>query len=412
MKKVLLKGYYDFTNFGDDLLLIAILDLLNQAFPSEAKELYYEKQHDSLALLDENRFGLIPFEEPIKVFVKNLKDNHVHKLIIAVLTVLSFGIMYLNCLIYRLTSLKLLAPKTIDYFKNLDVIHYIGGGYFTDIWHFSFQYIIYELLLLHYAKLINPKLKIVATGIGVGPVQTSVYPVLLKQFFSLFDDIVVREEKSFITLKKAGIEHAKFITDDVVLLKPRLQQAVLDIEPNNEKILGFNLKNDKDHDYNEIATEVVNLLEEATQQGYAIRFLCFGIDQNVLHCLQDRNPHLKIEIVNPYEQGFNTFLAKFVTTTVSFGFAYHYAIVSCLFGKSTICVYANEYYKQKVGGVLSQLCPDQTVLELKDFLNLDFKTVEQTALNKISLEQTDKQYQMLWDEYTSIYKAFGFKDAS
>ncbi|MFN9692000.1 MAG: polysaccharide pyruvyl transferase family protein [Vampirovibrionales bacterium] len=409
MKKVLLKGYYDFTNFGDDLLLIAIVDFLNQAFPSEQKELYYEKQHDSLVLLDENRFGLEPFEEPIKHFVKRLKEKNLSKWLIAVLTFLSFGVMYVNCLIYRTTSLKLLCPKTIDYFKNLDVIHYIGGGYFTDIWHFSFQYIIYELLLLHYAKLINPNLKIVATGIGVGPVKTSFYPILLKQFFSLFNNVVVREVKSYQTLLKAGITHAKFITDDVVLLKPRLQKAVLNLEGSDEKVLGFNLKNDKDHDYNEIATEVVKLLEAAKEEGYAVRFLCFGIDQNVLSCLNERNPHLDIEVVNPYEQDFQTFLEKFVTTSVSFGFAYHYAIVSCLFEKSTTCVYANDYYQQKVGGVLSQLSPEQSVLHLNDFLKLDFETLKQTAAKQISHEETDKQYQMLLDEYTSIYKHFGFQ---
>jgi hypothetical protein len=92
---------------------------------------------------------------PINSKLKALKIPRVLRILCALFI---FGIFLIDICLFRVIGKSLFFKDIIVFFKNLDVIHYIGGGYITDRWR---NRMIYEFLTVNVAKMINPNLKII-----------------------------------------------------------------------------------------------------------------------------------------------------------------------------------------------------------------------------------------------------------
>jgi polysaccharide pyruvyl transferase WcaK-like protein len=366
LNKILLKGYYDFFNFGDELLLLSITTLLQQesALNEQQPELYIERQKQSIELLNYQMLPLLEFNEPIKKFVKNnkksIKSPTLLKLVTPFLFLLAFG----DALVFRVTGKAIFFKALFKFCRQLSVIHYIGGGYFTSIWDFSLQYLVYELFFIKLAKLVNPDIRVVATGLGIGPLSSKLYNTLFKTFISEFDSMYVREEISLQHIHALNYPNkADCLGDDVQLFLPLFEQyrekhAPL---PTDQKIFGLNLKYDKEHDYSSLKAEINTLLRLLQAAGWHIAFFSFGTDHAVLDTI-DADIREQISVHKPYEEGMDRFLKSFSKMRAGLGFAYHFSVLSALFGIPAINVYCGDYYKQKIGKVISKLSPSQKII--------------------------------------------------
>jgi polysaccharide pyruvyl transferase WcaK-like protein len=115
----------------------------------------------------------------------------------------SFFILIVDIIIYKLTGGCLFFQKVCGFFKNLDVIYYIGGGYFSEDWP---KRLYIEFIVVNMAKIYNPELKIIGTGMGIGPFRKRLPLYMLREFFSKFDYIFTREEESLLSLRQLGIK--------------------------------------------------------------------------------------------------------------------------------------------------------------------------------------------------------------
>ena len=94
-------------------------------------------------------------------------------------------------------------------FQNSWPIHLfavVGGSVLHDTCHFEREY--WKLRLL---KTLNPKMKIVALGVSVGPISTHESLSYLEKYLKLFDYISVRDEPSLTILEqfKTFLPHTK-----------------------------------------------------------------------------------------------------------------------------------------------------------------------------------------------------------
>ena len=406
-KNILLKGYYDFFNFGDELLLLSMVDFFRDEFVdnNQAVTLFIERQKKSIEALNYDTLPLHEFQEPIKGFVKQQKANGMNGLLLKLCTNALFMLAFFDAILFRLTGNAIFFKKLFKFYQELDVIHYIGGGYFTSIWDFSIAYVLYELLSTRLAKLVNPRIELVASGLGIGPLTSNAYNQLFKRFIAPFTAIHVREHISLKHVKNLGFaQHAACLGDDVQMFLPLFQQYK---EANKEireqqKIFGINLKYDKEHDYTELKGAIQTLVTTLIEDGWQVSFFSFGTDHAVLNTL-DEHVREKLRIHKPYEEGMHEFLTHFSQMRAGLGFAYHFSVLSSLFEIPALNIYVGEYYKQKIGEVIKKLSPSQKILSDQELI----QSRVEDLLDGYTLN--DKQivysaYEKMRSSYKEIYQ--------
>ncbi|MDV2991462.1 MAG: hypothetical protein N4J56_001116 [Chroococcidiopsis sp. SAG 2025] len=213
-KKIYLRGAYNLYNFGDDLLLISTIEFFNKhlRLTRENLELYGSKNFESLSQLkfDSDLELKHSVEWSDIIYRINLKLERlripiqfplvVHQLLGHVLRgewleqsrFLSFCqvvaiaiIIFTDTISYKLFQKALFTKEYINFLKQLDVIHYIGGGYLNERW---LEVIIYEYITISLARSFNPKIKVIGTGLGLGPFKNRASLII---FSFLSEDLII-----------------------------------------------------------------------------------------------------------------------------------------------------------------------------------------------------------------------------
>jgi hypothetical protein len=402
--RILFKGYYNVHNFGDDLLFLALLDFFqNQmAWGREDVRIFIEPEEESLRKLGyEHPYRLLPYLDPLKQKHLQLKKAGQSSLITKA-SMLFFMIgCLLNALIYRVTGLKIGNKKNIRFFSNLDIIHYIGGGYFNTRLTWGTQLLIYELFFTTLAKLINPNLQIIGTGLGIGPVTTGLYKALFKEFAKKFNYIFVREKESETFVKALGTsKHVQCIGDDVVLLFPYFQKISKSVPVKNQ--IGLNLKFDKVHHYGQAESFFNQLFERQHFNKEEIVFFNFGRDHLALRDLPSSLIE-NISIQSCYEKGLKHFTQELAASRTGIGFAYHFAILCALMNIPSANIYFDDYYRQKTGGVIQLLCNQHLTLSYQKLPHL---TPEElfSKLDSVDQENVPAIFEQLRTAYKGAYE--------
>lgn len=117
----------------------------------------------------------------------------------------------------------------IDYLLGSDSIHLLGGGYF-DVTSETFKKTYLFFPLLKFVKEQNPKIKLLATGLGLTPITPEYQASLAQKYIPLFDYFGVRDARS------AEITGATLELDDVFMAK-KLDAIQLDENPAHPDIL-------------------------------------------------------------------------------------------------------------------------------------------------------------------------------
>jgi polysaccharide pyruvyl transferase WcaK-like protein len=381
------RGCYNSTNLGDDLLLFGLLDTLHRSvgLQSENTTVWIDPQQDSIPALNYPLpFELHAFHEPLKDWSRTLASWHLNGFVRKLFLML--GIVYFTCVygIYSLIKLPVGAFKTIDFFKKLTVLHYIGGGYFNTRLGFGTDLLVYEYLMVTFIHWVNPQAKIVASGLGIGPVTSSFYAWLFKRFLKNFSFVYVREKESLAFVKKlAPTVECQCLGDDATLLLPACHETLFPIQKKN--LFAINLKYDDVHDYRAMGEKLEAIVNHVKAQGFEVAFFSFGADHKAIShlpaSLQNSFP-----VYNAYEMGLMPFLKHLAQARYGLGFAYHFAILGTMLNIKTANIYYDDYYKQKTGGVIDQICDKPLTLSYEALMALPVESLLAT------LDATDANY--------------------
>lgn len=402
--RILFKGYYNLHNFGDDLLLLAILDFFQNQMQwgREEVKLFVEPEEKSIQKLGyPHPYRLLPYLDPVKAKHARLKHSgQSSRLIKGMMGLYMLGCL-LSALIYRVTNLQLGNRKNIRFFRTLDVIHYIGGGYLNTRLTWGTQFLVYELFFLAMARLINPKIQVIGTGLGIGPVHTQLYKRLFKRFIQNFSYLFVREKESETFIRSLGYQgHVQCIGDDVALLLPYFQDAIKETKPKAQ--FGLNLKFDTVHQYGDVQHFFERLLQERKAHGEEVIFFNFGRDHMALRQLP-RELVNTISIQSCYETGLRHFAQRMAESKKSLGFAYHFAILCTLMKIPSANIYFDDYYRQKTGGVLELLCDRHLTLPYHQLGKLTPEKLL-NELNQVDQAHATAMFEQLRQNYRQAYE--------
>ncbi|NHC36418.1 polysaccharide pyruvyl transferase family protein [Scytonema millei] len=442
-KKIYLRGAYNLYNFGDDLLLISSIEFFSKhlKLTRENLELYGSKNFESLSQLKFN--SDLELKHSVEwsdiIYRINLKLENlkipikfplvVHQLLGHVLRgewleqsrFLSFCqlvaiaiIIFTDIILYKLFQKALFTKEYINFLKQLNVIHYMGGGYLNERW---LEVIIYEYITISLARSFNPSLKVIGTGLGLGPFKSKTSLVIFKLFAKKFNYLFVREATSLSIVKNLKIDvNTKVLGDDVILLLPTLNQ--LKFEPgkyrrSSNSITAINLKSFPDYNYALIKAGLENYLKQLLDnRSSRSEYFCFGRepgpgDRNLLEIFE-RYYRDSLVIRDPYEEGWHSFLSHLATARVGIGCAYHFNIILALSNIPTVGIYSGSYYKQKIVGVMQLLSQYTLVLSLDELgLEKDLAEVVNVAINAHTSgeRKSEQMYAAMKREYINAYKS-------
>lgn len=436
--KIYLRGAYNLYNFGDDLLLISTIELLSQHLKLTSKdvELYVSKNFESLLQLNfHSELDLqhsVEWSDLISRINLKLKDLRlpiqfplvIHQLLGHVFRgewleqsrFLSFCqsiiiaiAIFSDIIFYKIFGRASFIRDYINFLKNLDVIHYIGGGYLNERW---LEVIIYEYITIALAQSFNPDLKVIGTGLGLGPFKSKVSLIIFKLFAKKFDYLFVREAESRSIIEKLKIPaQQKMLGDDVILLLPYIKN--LKSESASNSVTALNLKYFPDYDYRLIKNSLEKYLENLTNSpsSQKIEYFCFGRepgpdDRKLLEIL-DVYYRNSLIIHDSYEEGWLYFLENLARVDVGLGCAYHFNIILSLFNIPGVGIYSGSYYKQKIAGVMKLLNQDAMVLSIDELVSQkDLAEVVKTAIDShvTREDKLEKMYEAMQYEYVNAYK--------
>ncbi len=413
VKNLYLKGSFNHYNFGDDLLLFAVLYFFesNLNFTNDDLNIFIDKQANSIDKLKFNsNFKINNYCDPGYVINDKLKEKRMPRIfkLLILMVLLFINIMY--AILYKLTGLNIFNKSINKFYNDLDVIYYIGGGYLTDTWYNSMPQLTYDYFNLITAKLINPNLKVIGTGMGLGPIKTKLYKILFKKFIKHFDYIYVREEQSVELLADLNIKTpVKNLGDDALLLYPYFKN----LQKDKEKAFSFNFKDFQYHDYSDYIDNLTDTVNFFKDNGYKLNFFAFGElpgpHDSRLVKLFNKEIQQSITIYNPYQIGFDSFISKLLSSNAGLGFAYHFNVILSLLNLPVLGIYSSNYSKQKINNVIKDMNNNSIILNVNELKSNNLQNNLKTLLNftespKIESSIINKKYEEMTEEYKKMFK--------
>ncbi len=413
VKNLYLKGSFNHNNFGDDLLLFAVLYFFenNLNYTNEDLNIFIDKQANSIEKLKfDSKLKVNNYCDPGYIINDKLRETNMPRAFKLLILVFMLFANILSAVFYKFTRLNLFNKSVNKFYKDLDVIYYIGGGYLTDTWYNSVPQLAYDYINLIIAKLINPKLKVIGTGMGLGPIRTKPYEFIFKNFMKNFDCVFVRENQSAELLAELNINvPVKNLGDDALLLYPYFKN----LETDNEKAFSFNFKDFHYHDYADYIDNLTEVVGYFKDNGYKLNFFAFGElpgpDDSRLVKLFNKNIQDSISVYNPYKIGFDKFIAKLLSSQVGMGFAYHFNVILSLSSLPVLGVYSSNYSKQKINNVVKDMNDNSIILKVDE---LKSSSLANNLAELLSLAEKEKKesaivnqkYQEMTDEYKKMFE--------
>lgn len=412
--KIFLRGAYDSYNFGDDLIFIAILYFLekNVNLKKEDVEIYIKKQKHSLEKLKwkfkfDFQEGKDFNADVICNINRKLKSLKLPRGIRIFVVACLFVLVLVDICIFRLTRKSIFFKDFVYFFRNLDILHYIGGGYIND-W-LKVQ-LINEWIMVNMAKMINPNLKIIGTGSGLGPFRYKFKLSLrfLKIFLNRFDRLFLRDFTSLRFVKGLKIKtYARCYGDDILLLHPLFQSLKC---KKAKKNMAFNLKDFPDYDYSKLKKCLKDFLILVREKNFQVEYFCFGQkpgpdDYGLFKSLHIDDKISPLIMHNPYEEGVQAFIENLNRTNLGIGCAYHFNVILSMLSIPSMAIYSGNYYAQKIKGA-EELYNIPFVFNINDVnaYSLEKSLKELLKKNYNISNNLEAMYKKMVDEYTILYK--------
>jgi polysaccharide pyruvyl transferase WcaK-like protein len=324
------------------------------------------------------------------------------------LLLLTFAALFVHIAIFRILKKCIASDGFIHFFAGVDVIHYKGGGYIADRWR---NWLGYETLTLRAAKMVNPRLKIVGTGMGLGPFGDRRSSLLARVFLRQFDTLFVRDCRSLDIAKSLNPRlEVRCLADEALLLAPMIESLNPPDDGLGKAVAAINLKDFPDHDYRVVADKIDELLAVLREKDLRVEFFSFShspglCDARTLERLHLRHRDIIQVVHDPYEEGLEAFLQNLGQARLGFGFAYHFIVVLAMMDVPTVAAYAGDYYEQKVKGA-AQFLDLPLVFDMEGLVGLDVRRmVDQVLRSGVRpLSRVKALYLEMVRQYTAMYR--------
>ena len=311
----------------------------------------------------------------------------------------SFAVI-LNALFFRYFGKCFIKNTVVTNFFNIlnqaDIIINSGGGNLNDIWTYHELYP--RCITIIIANILQKN--VVVTGQGIGPLNNHFARKFLAFSLNKTKLITLRDfEASEAILKKIGVDVPKIqsVGDDAIFLSSSLSKRVegiikKDIENSSLKIgIHFRLADYAKTDA-EIIPMIARLIDRLVEEYDArIVFIPMAYSKTeddreaLLNIYKNVKYKKNVVIINAQLDVHET---KAVIGRMDYviGLSYHFIFFALINNVPAIALYNNEYYKQKLIGLLR-------------FYNMDDKVVQ---LNELDIERIPKMLNDLMQKRAGI----------
>jgi polysaccharide pyruvyl transferase WcaK-like protein len=298
MTKILLKGFYGFGNFGDDILMLTTYDIVRDIFPDAV----------------------------IYVGSESEAPEYIHK--------------YLA----NVTIVNSSANLEVDW-----VIHG-GGGVFFDFTKHSFKFTLLNQLIRllgypYYRSLYKSYRKIKGDGVlkqryraGFG-IGVGTYTPSSNRFFSdiislsSFDILLVRDIQSVANAKRYCPSLNINMSSDLAFLNEHWNPSKIS-QQSNASTVGFILR---DWKFNDNVTHMLEVAKELQRRGLKIKFFAFDEDSDC-RFINDAKSIAAVDIWHPFKLTIEQYLNKLAECKLIVTSRAHGAIVAACLGVPQVCI--------------------------------------------------------------------------
>ena len=352
--KIMIYGWYDGMNLGDDAMMLSINNFLKK---NNKDVIYYNFKNNKLNYFNKDLGKIKYIDRYNNQLIKNKILRKVKKIIV-----------YSKKLI--------LGDKEI---KQFEKVIFMGGGYINSLWSNELKEIFFLALM---AK--RNKCKLYFTGQTSGPYNNLVDKFLAKTVYKIADGVTVREKNSFNLLKSYGVNNLNYGVDDFYLfdINNKIKSK------NYDKYFILNIK--KFENYDEGIEKIVQLAKNINKKtGFNIALVPFGKGKRSadLECSKKISTILSEEKINNFIVDVNSLddiIDVFSNAEFTLGMAYHSLVISLYFNKSAIALYDGEYYKSKITGILSHYKLENQAYNFREITNENLDSVTLDIMKKIN----------------------------
>jgi polysaccharide pyruvyl transferase WcaK-like protein len=333
MKRILIKGYYGFGNFGDDLLLKVSYGILRKEYPNAHFIIYSENSPNNWQFSEEEGF-----------------NNYIFKILDAELPIVDWT------------------------FKGeVDLLFNGGGGIYNDLNKGGFKFNLLNTLAKRlnphkvyyiekfFRKAVNRKANIqfklrIGYGLGIGPFTPSA-PSFIHRLSEIgtYDSIFVRDNESFEFLQSINFKNSFHCYTDIAFhtsywLDKNKKKKRFGSKKNKIGIILLDWPGKND----EFFANFRNIGEELKNVGFPVQYISFhkGYDQGFQRFFKD-----EIIAWDPHTMELESFLEILNEQNLLITARAHGAIVGACLGVPSICLKVSSKLEQ-----ISKMLPDSSVL--------------------------------------------------
>lgn len=347
--KIMIYGWYDSMNLGDDAMMLGINNLLR----NNNKEVIYYNFKDEQHNYFKNDLGTINYINRYNEDYTSTKQRSVR--------IIKKILIYLKKILFG-----------DDDLKEVDKIIFMGGGYINSLWSKELK----EILILALIGKRN-RCKIYFTGQTAGPYSSCIDKYCAKLIYRLGESITIREIESLKLLEGYGIKNLKYGVDDFYLHDIKNNER-FKLE-NKNKYFILNIKSFKNYD--EGIEKIVKLAKNIYMKtGFSIAIVPFGkgVRPKDLECSKKISKMLDSEKISNFIvdiNSFNDLISVFSSTEFTVGMAYHSLVISLYFNKMAVGLYEGEYYKSKITGILNHYSLDDQAYNFRKITDDDIERI-------------------------------------
>lgn len=355
-KSILIYGWYDSMNLGDDAMMITINNFLKSNNKNVVYYNFKDKKHN---YFKEDLGDIKYYNRKIPKYMPN--EIRVFK-----------GI---KKLVYWIKQI-IFPDKEL---QKCDKVVFMGGGYINSIWSAELRNILHFSLV---AK--RNKCKIYFTGQTAGPYNNIFDKLFSKLLYNLGENVTVREKSSFCLLSKYNIKSLKLGADDFYLCKDNNKST----SNNEDKYFILTIKNFLNYEHG--IEKCVCLAEEIYKQtGYTIALVPFGKgirpeDFETSKQISNKLNNKKIKNIVVDINNFKQLESVFSNCEFTLGMAYHSLVISLFFNKPAIGLYNGKYYKSKITGILKHYDIEENSYDFEDVNNGNLNDIVKEIIAKVN----------------------------
>ena len=258
----------------------------------------------------------------------------------------------------------------IEIMPHMDAFWVVGGGNINDIW---IEHTFWKMAIACMFKW--QKKKVVFSGQGIGPVEKLSTRIITKMILKNITIMSVREKYSYdllINLNPGILNKVKLVGDDALFNFTFSSDVITNLPP---KYIVFNMR------FSEYSSKDITLLTRCAHlldtlgecyPDYHFILVPFALNkedsdiitaQKILREIKEIQNRIIIVRENISLESIKSVLRK---ADFAIGVSYHFCLFSLSFGIPTTGLYTNEYYRQKLEGLMNMFDRKNGVFDLRE----------------------------------------------